>query len=140
MPVSAYRSERWLAAFRQPWNSFSRRCRSSGRGRGRSRRSRLGGAFRRLGGGFALAGLFFLLRRLVAGQVALLVLVGFEIRFIPAAAGQPERRRGHLPLDRSRLAFRTFGRIRIGQFLQAVEAMPAGLATESIDWHGTFPG
>src|SRR6185437_16527630 len=40
---------------------------------------------------------FFRLGR-VAGKVVLLFLVGFAIGLVPAAAGQAERRRGHLPL------------------------------------------
>src|SRR5581483_2323724 len=122
----------------------SRRCESDS---GRRRISRAGScgcgdsSLRGLGcgirfGRLVAAGFFFLLRRFVAREVALLVLVRFEIGLVPAPAGQPERRRGDLPLDLILSALGAFVGIGIGQLLQAVELVPTSLATECVDRHG----
>src|SRR5690606_4291485 len=111
-----------------------RRCASGVAGLGRRRRggwrsSRLGG----LGGGRIG------LRRLgtvVTGQVALAVAVLLEVGFVPAAAGQAERRRGDRALHRGRAAGRAGRGIRVGKLLQPVEAVAALFAAERIDGHG----
>src|SRR5690606_10527618 len=64
----------------------------------------------------------------LAGQVALAVAVLLEVGLVPAAAGQPELRRGQLAAHRAlRAAGGAGGRIGVGQLLQAVEVVAAGI-------------
>src|SRR3546814_14980702 len=70
-------------------------------------------------------------------QVALLVAVLLEVGLVPAAARQPERRRGHLAADLpGRAAGRARVGIRVGQLLQAVEVVFAGGTAVGVDRHG----
>jgi len=55
---------------------------------------------------------------------------------VPAAAGEAERRRGDAALHGGPGALRTGRRIRIGQLLQALEAVAAFAAFEVVDGHG----
>ena len=72
----------------------------------------------------------------IAGKVVFLFLVGFEIGFVPATAGETKRRRGHLPVHRVRLAaIRTDVGIGVGQLLQAFELFPARVTAENVDGH-----
>src|SRR5690606_23049795 len=81
-----------------------------GLGRRRGRCRRLGLA---LGGRVGLG-------RAVAGEVALPVAFLLEVGLVPATACEAERRRGHLPLDRSGLTGGTDRRVGIRQLLQLV--------------------
>src|SRR3546814_10103033 len=74
-------------------------------------------------------------------QVALLVAVLLEVGLVPAAARQPERRRGHLAADLpGRAAGRARVGIRVGQLLQAVEVVFAGGTAVGVDRHGGWRG
>src|SRR6185312_1979640 len=70
------------------------------------------------------------------GQIAFLVAIRLEIGLVPAAAGQPERRRAHPPPQLRRGARRTNRGIAVGQLLQPIEAMATGVAFKFVDGHG----
>src|SRR5690606_18828816 len=60
---------------------------------------------------------------------------------VPAAAGQAELRGGQLAVHPAfRAAGRAGGGVGIGQFLQSVEGMPAGIAGEGVDRHARGRG
>src|SRR5690606_14355474 len=115
-------------------------CHGSARG-SRARAARI---FRRRFFLLALLGLFVavaggggFIAALVArfGQVALLLLVGLEVRLVPAAALQTERRRRHQPLQGRLLALRAILQWLVRQLLQGVELMAAVPAAVFVDWH-----
>src|SRR5690606_17506998 len=76
------------------------------------------------------------LAALAAGQVALAVAFLLEVGLVPAAAGQPERWRGHLAAHALGRAVGAGLGIRVGELLQAVELVAAGGALEGVDRHG----
>src|SRR5690606_27963602 len=69
----------------------------------------------------------------VAGEVALAFLL--EVGLVPAAAGEAEAGGGHLAADGRLAALGAGLRIGIGQLLQAVELVAAGIAGEGVDRH-----
>jgi hypothetical protein len=69
------------------------------------------------------------------GKIALLVAILLEVGFVPAAAGQPERRRTDHPPQVRRIAGGTDRGIRIGQLLQVVEVVTATAAFKFVDGH-----
>src|SRR3546814_18721820 len=78
-------------------------------------------------------------------QVALLVAVLLEVGLVPAAARQPERRRGHLAADLTgRAAGRARVGIRVGQLLQAGQVAfsggPAGGVGRKGVWDSVLDG
>src|SRR5690606_26340070 len=74
----------------------------------------------------------------VTRQVALPVAVLLEVGLVPAAAGQAERRCGHLPTDLAAgVAGRAGLRVGVGKLLQTIESVAAGGALERIDGHGS---
>src|SRR5690606_40111139 len=74
--------------------------------------------------------LFRSLAALAAGQVALAVAFLLEVGLVPAAAGQPERWRGHLAAHALGRAVGAGLGIRVGELLQAVELVAAGGRSE----------
>src|SRR5690606_22632080 len=69
-----------------------------------------------------------------AGVVALAFLL--EVGLVPAAAGEAEAGGGHLAADGRLAALGAGLRIGIGQLLQAVELVAAGVAGEGVARHG----
>lgn len=73
----------------------------------------------------------------MASQVVPGFLVRFEIRLVPALASQAKRGRGNFTLDGATLpAVGTRPGIRVGQLLQALEALATGVAVIHMDGHG----
>src|SRR5690606_30594318 len=99
-----------------------------------ARRARLRGGCRLgVGGGLGVGGLGG-----VAGEVALAVLL--EVGFVPAAAGEAEAGGGDLALDRGLAAGGAGVGIGVGELLQPVELVAAGVAGEGIDRHARYSG
>src|SRR5690606_13932435 len=107
--------------------------------RGRGGR-RLAPGLVRGGGAAAVALVPGLRAATVTGKVALLLAIALEVGLVPAAAGQPEHGRGHLPPHRVPATGRAGIGIGVGQLLQPVEAVAAIGAFESVDRHGNYRG
>jgi len=133
------RREQCLVCGRQPISTRSlhaalrrrvafrcRRLRRRGSGGGLCR-VRLG---RRLRSGFRCF--------ILAGEIALLVAVLFEIGFVPAASAQTERRCGKTARDALGTTMRARGRIGVAELLQAVETVAAGSTFGIRRWASVF--
>jgi hypothetical protein len=71
----------------------------------------------------------------IAGQVVARIAGLLEVGLVPAGAGQAERGRTQLAMQRLGMAGRAHRGIGVGQFLQMIEMVPATRALEFIDGH-----